>query len=94
MRCLGKLSQVVKILKGLLDNPPPPLSPSLVSFGLQQKTLAGLLATKRSYVKLKEEDGNVIFEFDPRLLVFEFAQDLIIRRSQVSSIVLLYFVGC
>jgi hypothetical protein len=52
----------------------------------QHLSLACLLGTRRNYVKFRSSAKRIVFEFDPRFLVFEFAHDLILRRSQIAMI--------
>lgn len=52
----------------------------------QHLSLAELLGSRRNYVKFRSSSKRIVFEFDPRLLVFEFAHDLLLRRSQVAMI--------
>ena len=61
------------------------------SLELEQSYLANMLASKREYVRCKkgegegggEGEGEVEFEYDGRFLVFEFSENIILRRSQV-----------
>ena len=61
---------------------------SVTSLGLEQSYLANMLASKREYVRCKKKEGEkgVEFEYDGRFLVFEFSENIILRRSQVSFV--------
>ena len=58
------------------------------ALSLKATTLATGLATKRHYLReARRGEGNIpIFAYDPRYLVFEFSDNLILRDTQVSLI--------
>ena len=52
------------------------------------KNVASLLTTRRHYVRPESnsEGGEPLLVYDPRLLVFEFMQDIVLRKAQVELI--------
>lgn len=54
---------------------------------LKSGNLAIQLCSKRHYLRgNKAENGKVTVNFDPRFLVFEFAENLLLRESQITLI--------
>ena len=56
------------------------------SLALKQETLAKLMVCKRHFVRPSTSSGHLELSYDPRLLVFEFTHDLVLRKSQVELI--------
>lgn len=53
------------------------------TLSLLQQRLAASLLSKRHFVHATNTPNGVAFSFDPRYLVFEFSQEILIRKSQV-----------
>ena len=63
-----------------------PVQEAIKSSTILQEKVAQSLVAKRHFVKVFVQNGGVAFSFDPRYLVFEFAQDILIRKSQIELI--------
>ena len=67
------------------------LSTSTPSDGIAQsllltsKSIASMLLTKRQYME-PDDTSPATFHYDPRMLVFEFAHSLVLRKSQVDQV--------
>ena len=58
-----------------------------IAISLKSASLAELLATKRHYMKEDKANGRPgIFVYEPRFLVFEFADNMMLRESQVQIV--------
>jgi hypothetical protein len=94
LKCIQQLKRLLRTLRKFWINPAPTISSELndafhvdrAAIWRQQIEVAKLLASKRSYVSLRTTKENIYFEFDPRLLAFEFAHNLVIRRPQIAMI--------
>ena len=94
-RSLVDAWDLLKLLKTLAKHAAPPMmnAPSQLPVDstlkqaliLKATTLASGLATKRFYLReLRRDAKNIpVFGYDPRFLVFEFSDNIILREAQV-----------
>eukprot|EP01012_Entosiphon_sulcatum_P004402 TRINITY_DN11719_c0_g1_i1.p1 TRINITY_DN11719_c0_g1~~TRINITY_DN11719_c0_g1_i1.p1 ORF type:complete len:3283 (+),score=530.28 TRINITY_DN11719_c0_g1_i1:870-9851(+) len=84
-RSIGLALDLIKSLEGLAKAPP---SEGVVRATLAKASLvAQAVACRRHYVEKKDISAqDCVLEYDPRLLVFEFAHNLVLRESQVRLI--------
>ena len=96
-RCLLEAFDLLKLLKSLRSSASSSSSGGGVraadsslkqALVLKATTLASNLATKRHYLResRRNEQNIPVFAYDPRYLVFEFSDNIVLRDTQVSLI--------
>jgi hypothetical protein len=84
---LDLLRDLTKYLQRLATpNCTIPSQEATKSVSILQQKLAGMLVSKRHFVRASPNPNGVAFSFDPRYLVFEFSQDILIRKAQIQLI--------
>ena len=92
-RCLAACTAMAELLAQAEDGPAGDLGGGAglglaEEMGLMARELAAQLSAQRSYITIERDmEGKTMrLRYDPRLLVFEFMQNIVLRKAQVELI--------